>query len=111
VGIFNFEYRIPIAGPLSVAGFYDVGISRVTRKESLGTFTVGEVEVLESTNNTLRGSTGVEIQFTLPVVNAPFRLIFAYNPQRLNENIRIGTQTFLLREPSSDIKFTVGRSF
>jgi outer membrane protein insertion porin family len=111
VGIFNFEYRIPIAGPLSVAGFYDVGIARITREESLGTFTVGDVQVLDSTNNTLRGSTGVEVQFTLPVVNAPFRLIFAYNPQRLTENIRIGTQTFLLREPSSDIKFTVGRSF
>ena len=110
-GIFNFEYRVPIAGPLSVAAFYDLGITRVTRKESLGTFAAGSVEILDRANNALRGSTGVEIQFVLPVVSAPFRLIFAYNPQRLDETVRIGNQNYLLRESSSDIKFTVGRSF
>jgi outer membrane protein insertion porin family len=111
VGIFNFEYRIPIAGPLSVAAFYDLGISRVTRKASLGTFASGSIEVLDRANNALRGSTGVEVQFVLPVVSAPFRLIFAHNPQRLDETVRIGTRNYFLREPSSDIKFTVGRSF
>ncbi len=111
VGIFNFEYRIPIAGPLSVAAFYDVGIARVTRKASLGTFASGNVDVLDSANNALRGSTGVEVQFVLPVVSAPFRLIFAHNPQRLDESVRIGNRIYTLKESSSDIKFTVGRSF
>ncbi|HEX2445514.1 MAG TPA: hypothetical protein VHJ77_16330, partial [Vicinamibacterales bacterium] len=27
-------------------------------------------------------STGAEIRFFMPVLNVPFRLIFAYNPQR-----------------------------
>ena len=40
-----------------------------------------------------------------------FSLIFAHNPQRLNETVQIGTRIYQLREPSSDIKFTVGRSF
>ncbi len=111
VGIFNFEYRIPIAGPLSVAAFYDLGINRVTRKASLGTFAAGSIDILDRANNALRGSTGVEVQFVLPVVSAPFRLIFAHNPQRLDESVRIGTRNYLLKESSSDIKFTVGRSF
>jgi outer membrane protein insertion porin family len=111
VGIFNFEYRIPIAGPLSVAAFYDLGIARVTRKESLGSFAGGTVEILDSANNAVRGSTGIEVQFVLPVVSAPFRLIFARNPQRLDETVRIGNHTYFLKESASDIKFTVGRSF
>ncbi len=111
VGILNFEYRVHIAGPLSMAAFYDIGISRVTRKKSLGDFGASTVELIRSTNNAARGSTGLEIQFVLPVVNAPFRLIFAYNPQILDENIYVGKKLYRLREPRRDIKFTVGRSF
>ncbi len=111
VGVFNFEYRVPVAGPLSFALFYDVGINRVTKKNALGYFGAGSVDIIDSTNNALRGSTGLEIQFVLPVVSAPFRLIFAYNPQALDENIRVGVNNIRLREPRRDIKFSVGRSF
>lgn len=111
VGIFNFEYRIPIAGPLSMAAFYDVGIARVSRKSSLGNFGASTIEVIDSTNNTIRGSTGVEFQFVLPVVSAPFRLIFAYNPQILDTDVLVGNSIRRLREPRRDVKFTVGRSF
>jgi outer membrane protein insertion porin family len=112
VGVFNFEYRIPIAGPLMAAAFYDIGFVRAMRKSSMGDFGASSVNIIDSTNNKLRGSTGVEIQFTLPVVNAPFRLIFAYNPQRLSGSITTPNgATFTLKEPSKDIKFTVGRSF
>lgn len=110
-GIFNFEYRIPIAGPLSVASFYDIGISRVTRNSSLGSYGAGRVDLIGSTNNTPRSSTGVEIQFVLPVVSAPFRLIFAYNPQVFDGTVYVGSQPLHLREPRHDVKFTVGRSF
>ncbi len=111
VGIFNFEYRIPIAGPLSIAAFYDLGLSRVTRKESLGSFGASSVDIIDITNNAIRGSTGMEVQFILPVVSAPFRLIFAYNPQILDNSIMVGNTPVHLREPRRDIKFTVGRSF
>jgi outer membrane protein insertion porin family len=111
MGIFNFEYRVPIAGPLSLAAFYDVGLTRVTREGSLGNYGASKLEIIDSINNAIRGSTGVEVQFVLPVVNAPFRLIFAYNPQRLDKTINVGNVPGRIREPSSDIKFTVGRSF
>jgi outer membrane protein insertion porin family len=108
MGIFNFEYRVPIAGPLSLAAFYDVGLTRVTREGSLGNYGASKLEIIDSINNAIRGSTGVEVQFVLPVVNAPFRLIFAYNPQRLDKTINVGNVPGRIREPSSDIKFTVG---
>jgi outer membrane protein assembly factor BamA len=63
------------------------------------------------TNNTLRGSTGLEVQFVLPVVSAPFRLIFAFNPQRLDSSFTVGSQIYNAQEPKKGIKFTVGRSF
>jgi hypothetical protein len=51
------------------------------------------------------------VGFILPVVSAPFRLIFAFNPQRLNESFMVGNSLTKLTEPRKDIKFTVGRSF
>ena len=112
VGIFNFEYRIPIAGPLSMAAFYDIGITRAMRKSSLGDLGASDMHILAGTNSRLRGSTGVEFSFVLPIVSAPFRLIFAYNPQRLSGSIKTPNGTaYTLNEPAKDIKFTVGRSF
>ncbi len=111
MGIFNGEYRVPIAGPLSVAAFYDFGISSVTRPGQLGTFGSSSVDLIRATNSVVRGSTGLEMQFLLPVVSAPFRLIFAYNPQTFDGIINVGTVPIHAREPKHDIKFTIGRSF
>jgi len=111
LGVVNAEYRIPIAGPLSMAAFYDVGLSRISRPSALGSFKDSTVEIVGSTNNVVRGSTGVEIQFLLPVVSAPFRLIFAYNPQIFDGTFNVGTVPTHPSEPRTDIKFTIGRSF
>ena len=35
----------------------------------------------------MRSSTGIEFQIMMPVVNAPFRLYWAYNPQYVREFI------------------------
>jgi outer membrane protein insertion porin family len=35
----------------------------------------------------LRSSTGIEFQVLMPVVNAPFRIYFAVNPNRVDENL------------------------
>jgi outer membrane protein insertion porin family len=110
-GIFNFEYRVPIAGPLSMSAFYDTGISHVTRTQSLGDFGASRVDIISSTNNALRSSTGLEVQFVLPVISAPIRLIFAYNPMILDETIMVGNSSLHLKEPRKEIKFSVGRSF
>ena len=112
LGIVNAEYRIPIVGPLSMAGFYDIGISRVSRPAALGSFGTSTIDIVRATNGVVRGSTGVEIQFLLPMVNAPFRLIFAFNPQTFNGIVNVGTIPINYNfEPRRDIKFTIGRSF
>jgi outer membrane protein insertion porin family len=33
-------------------------------------------------------STGAELDVLLPIVNAPFRLFYAFNPLRLNEQVQ-----------------------
>jgi outer membrane protein insertion porin family len=43
-----------------------------------------DLQVLGSTNWRPRMSTGLELQMFLPVINAPFRIYWAYNPLRLN---------------------------
>jgi outer membrane protein assembly factor BamA len=77
----------------------------------MGNFGTGTVSLIQSTNGVIRGSTGVEIDFLLPVVSAPFRLIFAYNPQTFDGVINLGTTPIPVREPNHNIQFTIGRSF
>ena len=111
-GLLNAEYRIPIAGPLTVAAFFDVGMTSVTDKSVLDVFgTTTTNTLIKSSNYVPRSSAGVEISFMLPMVNAPFRLIFAYNPQVFDQTVMVGTVPFVIKEPRSDVKFTVGRSF
>jgi len=43
------------------------------------------LQVLGETNWKPRMSTGLELQMFLPVINAPFRIYWAYNPLRLDE--------------------------
>src|SRR5439155_4319333 len=89
-GILNFEYRIPIIGPVTLAPFVDLGASWATQKKELlrdvvdseGNTRQEGVRFLPGTNTGLRSSTGVEIQVLMPVINAPFRLIFGVNPLR-----------------------------
>jgi outer membrane protein insertion porin family len=110
--LFNGEYRIPIAGPLMMSAFLDMGLATVTDRSVLGTFgTTTTNSLVDSTNRVIRSSTGVEVSFMLPMVNAPFRLIFAYNPQVFQGTVMIGTIPFSIKEPRHDIKFTIGRSF
>ena len=111
VAVFNAEYRMPIVGPLAVSPFYDVGFNRVTSLKELGNTGATTIDLISATNGVIRSSTGIEIQFLLPVVSAAFRLIFAFNPTILDETIMLGTTRTHVREPRWDIKFTIGRSF
>jgi outer membrane protein insertion porin family len=43
------------------------------------------IHPISGTNFVPRMSTGAEISIIMPVINAPFRLFYAYNPMRLNE--------------------------
>jgi outer membrane protein insertion porin family len=95
-----------------------------------------ELQVLNSTNWRPRVSTGLELQMFLPVINAPFRIYWAYNPLRLDNpanppipvtrsmfpagaagdyTYRLAVNTFapsfLLREPRKTFRFTVATTF
>jgi outer membrane protein insertion porin family len=110
----NAEYRISIVGPVTLAPFMDVGIDPIVRKSQLrinpgqlsdinntpfgcpqldialnciGGEKLSFSELLKpiaGTNWTPRMSTGLELQVMLPVINAPFRIYWAYNPLRLD---------------------------
>jgi outer membrane protein insertion porin family len=89
--------------------------SQLTRQvlNSEGGLTTEQVKFLPGTNSGFRSSTGVELQVMMPVINAPFRLIFAYNPNRIN-SLFFGQATglpFRIDEKAHDFKFTVGRTF
>ncbi len=105
------EYRMPVAGPLSMSLFCDIGMNSVSHVRGIGSFGTTTVSLVGSTNTVLRSSTGLEFQFMLPMVNAPFRLIFAFNPNRWDGDIALGTNILHAREPRHDIKFTIGRTF
>jgi outer membrane protein insertion porin family len=83
--LFNGEYYFDVGGPLRLLLFFDAGQA-----------------YLEGQNidlSQLRTSTGVELRFIMPVLNVPFRLIYAWNPNR---------DQF---QPKSTFKFAVGTTF
>jgi outer membrane protein insertion porin family len=132
--LFNAEYLIHIAGPVRLVLFYDAGqvrdigesfgwkepiIQRVQQGTLLPSFldfgiiqspltgieapiegrTIGQTSAFKT-------STGAEIRFFMPVLNVPFRLIFAMNPQRggvLDNNLNF--------EKRFKFRFAVGSTF
>jgi outer membrane protein insertion porin family len=145
-GIGNFEYRIPIVGPVNLALFFDAGLNKILRP---GQLTLnpdrlaelnskfpqagfdGRVRIAPGTQR-IRTSTGLEIQVLLPVVNAPFRVYWAYNPtivrrflqppvvvDRSNfpnqatfvNSVVLFGQAVPFWERRSTFRFTIGRTF
>jgi outer membrane protein insertion porin family len=162
----NAEYRIYIAGPVALAPFFDVGVNPILRNSQLRinpgqlqdinntAFGCPALDIalncvggqfqqfspllvpVGTTNWKPRISTGLELQVFLPVVNAPFRIYWAYNPLRLDTSASspvpitrdmfppgaAGDFTFLqattafaptyrLREPRKTYRFTVATTF
>jgi outer membrane protein insertion porin family len=132
--LFNVEYLISIAGPVRLVLFYDAGQVRgagenlswkmpVTQTTYPGAlipnpsdfylipfnpFTSAfdpRLEVIGDMS-AFKTSTGAEIRFFMPVLNVPFRLIFAANPSRggvLDNNLR--------PEKLWKFRFAVGSTF
>jgi outer membrane protein insertion porin family len=105
------EYRIPIAGPVSLALFADVGYCTITQPNKLGFSDTTEVFLLSRSDHKVRSCTGVELQFMLPMINAPFRLIFSYNPNTYSDVFYTKDQIFPYDEPKTNVQFTIGKSF
>jgi outer membrane protein insertion porin family len=142
----NFEYRIPIIGPVTLAPFFDAGVDKILRTNQLTLDSTrlsdlntqfpqagynGKVYIAPGTQK-MRASTGLELQVMLPVVNAPFRLYFAYNPSTVREylqppivadrasfpnnatflnNIATYGQAYPFFEKRTMFRFTIGRTF
>jgi len=130
----NAEYLINIAGPVRLVLFYDIGqvrdkgdsfgmtepVTRLVTLNQLGAadalsalYTVGgfaphygtRIDTI-GTTSAFKTSTGAEIRFFMPVLNVPFRLIFAMNPQRGNV-----LDNNLQPEKFFKFRFAVGTTF
>jgi outer membrane protein insertion porin family len=89
-GLFNAEYYFDVFGPLRMLLFFDAGQA----------FLEGDPIRIQD----FRVSTGVEGRFIMPVLNVPFRLIYAWNPNRQSVYEKLYT-------PYSTFKFAVGTTF
>jgi outer membrane protein insertion porin family len=86
--LFNVEQQFTIAGPVRLIAFYDAGqvqagpTVRNTPFVDIGQYNTYNIPGQSFRLRDFKTSTGLEIRFFMPVLNVPFRLIFAYNPQR-----------------------------
>jgi outer membrane protein insertion porin family len=88
-GLFNAEYYFDVFGPLRALLFFDAGQAFLENERMrLADFRV---------------STGAELRFIMPVLNVPFRLIYAINPNRSDYE--------KLYVPHATFKFAVGTTF
>ena len=58
----------------------------------------------------IRSSMGAEVRFQIPILNVPFRLIYAYNPNARKDQV-INGFPFFFDEKKSVFRFSVGRTF
>jgi outer membrane protein insertion porin family len=58
----------------------------------------------------IRSSLGAEVRFQIPILNVPFRLIYAYNPNARKDQV-INGFPFFFNEKKSVFRFSVGRTF
>lgn len=160
----NIEYRIRIIGPVALAPFADFGMNMAlvgsqlkispTSLNQLNTTQFGcatlvnfqcvgqninfsgDLKSISGTNFVPRMSTGLELQVLLPIIQAPFRIYYAYNPLILNtsalspnpiqrsqfpaggagdftfqQTISQFAPTVLLKEPKKTFRFTVSTTF
>jgi outer membrane protein insertion porin family len=114
--IANLEYRIPIVNQVTFAFFTDFGMDFDAQPGQLRQSTAGNslisgaqygcptivngacfggssvkfpeiLSIVPGTNYVPRMSNGAELQVILPIVNAPFRIFYAYNSLRLYEDV------------------------
>ncbi|HZT77013.1 MAG TPA: BamA/TamA family outer membrane protein [Vicinamibacterales bacterium] len=113
--LFNAEEQITIAGPVRLIFFYDAGevqpgpeIHGAPAFVPDGGGSIQPVVVPGKAFNwqDFKTSTGAEIRFFMPVLNVPFRLIFAYNPQRSGV-----LDNTLQPQTAFQFRFAVGSTF
>ncbi len=98
----NLEYRIPIAPHVSASLFADAGATGALRRNQLQLNSTDYSTLIQQfqatdisrtlsfqpgTNFKLRSSLGVEVVVNLPILQAPFRIYWAYNLSRMGQII------------------------
>ena len=87
----NAEYRIPFHSGIEATGFFDLGSGRLL-PNWLGPT---KPNLLSATNGILHGSTGIQLQWTIPGVQVPFRSYYAVNVLRLDRWIPLSEKSLL----------------
>ena len=131
----------PLYGcPEFVNGACYGGITLNGTTPGLANFSPRQLPTVPHTNFVPRMSNGVELQVLMPVINAPLRIYYAYNPLRLYEDVpqrlavnntvfrsmfpnsgagdysyqqalQLYGASYQLREPRKTFRFTVGTTF
>ena len=100
--VFNLEYRIPIYKEYAGFSFFnDFGINGALRTSELrlnpeaaaqlqqqfpgGNY--NQLQIMPGTNFSPHTSAGIEIVIQLPIIQAPFRIYYAYNYLRVNSTL------------------------
>jgi outer membrane protein insertion porin family len=99
----NLEYRIPVVKTyFQTVLFFDGGTDGISNRGGLkldptgvaklntdfpAANLTGSLPIAAHTNFRLRGSAGIEFVIQLPIVQAPFRIYYAYNVNRLHEEL------------------------
>jgi outer membrane protein insertion porin family len=110
--LFNVEEQLTIAGPVRLIAFYDAGqvqdgpTTRTSPFVDLGAFNTYNLTGTNFAWKDFKTSTGLEVRFFMPVLNVPFRLIFAYNPQRSGV-----LDNTLQPQKAFQFRFAVGSTF
>jgi outer membrane protein insertion porin family len=131
--LFNAEYLISIMSQVRIVAFFDAGQVRdfgepfswkepllelrvptppaitdpfATASLSDPSLPVGVETIEVGQTHAFKASTGLELRFFMPVLNVPFRLIYAWNPSRggvLDNNLQPAKETVF--------RFAVGTTF
>ncbi|MGC1413808.1 MAG: outer membrane protein assembly factor BamA [Candidatus Acidiferrum sp.] len=99
----NVEYRIPIVGHYASMSFFnDIGTDGILNRSALHLDPTGianitatfpnapltkNLGIYPGTNFRIRDSAGIEFGINLPIIQAPFRIYYAYNLNRLYSQI------------------------
>jgi len=121
-GFGNVAYRIPIVkNYFQTELFFDGGTDGILKKSGLkldptglsqlttdfpDSGVTGRLPIAAHTNFRLRGSAGIEFQVQLPIVQAPFRIYYAYNVHRLREGL-VAQDPFFNQSDINNLKATL----
>jgi outer membrane protein insertion porin family len=107
--VVNLEYRIPIASHVSASLYTDIGATGALRHNQLqlnssnldalqqtfpNTPISPTLQFQPGTNFKLRSTAGVEVVVQLPIVQAPFRIFWGYNFNRMGQVITAPSTKF-----------------